>query len=382
MSWQPRGSVLIAAVSGRALARAASDAGYTPLVADFFADRDTDALAQGVREMPGAIARGFQQAALMPALEALAREAPSPLIGLVYGSGFEDRTRLLAPLAERWPLLGNNAETVAQINDPARFFAELARCGIAYPETHLDRPRDPEGWIAKRVGGAGGSHVGPAGARKGRTDLYFQRLVSGRSISALFAASARDAVVLGFSEQWTAPAPGKPWRFGGACQPADISRDARERMTEIVLRLADAFGLAGLNSADFVLHGDDPMLLEVNPRPGATLDIFASTQTPLLKIHFDAVRQGALPSHPPAFEGAAASAIVFAPKTLTSPVHMAWPAWAADVPKIGQRIDKERPICTLLARAGSVDDARRLLQTRVNDLLNALDASEHPERTQ
>ncbi|ODR98895.1 hypothetical protein AUC68_06890 [Methyloceanibacter methanicus] len=258
----------------------------------------------------------------------------------------------------------------------------MGRYGIAHPETRLGAPRDPKGWIAKRRGGAGGSHIGLAGAPKDRADLYFQRLVPGRSISALFAAAGNDAVVLGFSEQWTAPAPGKPWRFGGACQPADLSRSASARMTEIILRLAAAFGLTGLNSADFVLQGDDPVLLEVNPRPGATLDIFASTPTPLLDIHLDAVQHGALPSRAPVFESAAASAIAFAPETLTIPIQMAWPAWAADLPKIGQRIDKERPICTLLARAGSVDDARRLLQTRINDLLSALAVSEHPERTQ
>ena len=54
--------------------------------------------------------RGFQWKTLAPALEALAEEAPSPLLGVVYGAGFEDRTDLLAKIAERWPLLGNDAE--------------------------------------------------------------------------------------------------------------------------------------------------------------------------------------------------------------------------------------------------------------------------------
>jgi dTDP-4-amino-4,6-dideoxygalactose transaminase len=38
---EPGKTVLIAAFSGRALASAAACAGYTPLVADMFADADT-----------------------------------------------------------------------------------------------------------------------------------------------------------------------------------------------------------------------------------------------------------------------------------------------------------------------------------------------------
>ena len=125
--------MLIAAVSGRALARAATDAGYTPLLADFFADQDTEALAHRVCNVPGDIARGFQRAALEPSLETLAANAPSPLLGLIYGSGFEDRPQLLGQIAERWRLLGNNAATVARINDPARFVPALEQLAIAHP---------------------------------------------------------------------------------------------------------------------------------------------------------------------------------------------------------------------------------------------------------
>jgi len=84
---------LIAAVSGRALAASARRAGLTPLVADFFADADTQELAPAHRKLPGDIARGMTWKALAPALDALAEAAPSPVLGLVYGSGFEGSPR-------------------------------------------------------------------------------------------------------------------------------------------------------------------------------------------------------------------------------------------------------------------------------------------------
>lgn len=367
-----RGSLLIVAVSGRALARAAADAGYVPLVADFFADLDTQALAHRARKVPGDIAHGFQWDSLDRILDALCAEAPSPPRGLVYGSGFEDRPELLARIAARWTIVGNDAATVSEINDPGRFFAALEQLAIPHPETRLKPPPDPEGWVAKRPGGAGGSHIAPARGRTPTTNAYFQRLVPGRPISALFAGDGTQAAVLGFSEQWGAPAPGRPWRYGGAAQPARLGAEAAKRMGEIVAGVTAEFRLKGLNSADFLLDADAPILLEVNPRPGATLDIFEHASLPLMDVHVNAALHNQLPAEVPAFEKAAASMIVFAPEALTIPQRMVWPEGAADLPKPGEQIDKERPICTLLARAESGDEARSLVQTRARELLAAL----------
>lgn len=377
-SAQGRGALLIAAVSGRALARAAVDAGFVPLVADFFADADTQELAHACRKMPGAIGRGFEWRSLEPALAALAKEAPAPIVGLVYGSGFEDRAHLLTRIAERRPLLGNDAATVERINAPEQFFPLLDRLAIPHPATTMERPPKAAGWVAKRHGGAGGSHVIPIGLQKEAAGLYYQALVAGRSVSALFVANGRTAHILGFSEQWTAPIPGRQWRYGGAVQPATLPHEAAAAMTDAVMQLASVCELRGLASADFVLTETQPLLLEINPRPGATLDIFANAADPLLAIHLAAVRDGTLPgkplgSPPP---GACASAIVYAPEGLIVPRSMVWPDWVADRPRPGERIDKQRPICTLLARAGSAACAKRLVETREASLLAKIQKQE------
>lgn len=364
-------SVLIAAIAGRALAHAALEAGYTPLVADFFADADTQKLAGACRKMPGAIADGFEWVSLEFALESLARNAPSPLRGVIYGSGFEDRPGLLERIAERWPLLGNDAATVARVKEPETFFATLAALDIPHPATTIKRPPNAAGWVAKRRGGAGGSHISP---EDGAGDIYYQELVEGRTVSTLLVANGKDARLLGFSEQWTAPAPGRPWRYGGAVYPATLPDGAAAGMTEAVIAAAKAFGLKGLASADFVLTGQHSYLLEINPRPGATLDIYASAKPPPLALHLDAILEGRLPKDQPAIEGAAASAIVFAPETVVMPEDVRWPAWAADLPKPGERIDKQRPICTVLARAGTNERAKRLVESRKASVLANIQA--------
>ena len=102
--------VLVAALSGRALAAAARRAGDVALVLDLFADQDTAQLAGRCVKLPGAGA-GFDPAALLAAVERLAPAAR----GLVYGAGLEHDPALLAAIAARLPLLGNAPATVADI---------------------------------------------------------------------------------------------------------------------------------------------------------------------------------------------------------------------------------------------------------------------------
>ncbi len=362
-------SLLIAAISGRALAGSAIRAGLTPLVADFFAEADTGALAHACRKLKGDIGLGMRWRSLGPALEALAAAAPSPIIGLVYGSGFEDRPELLSQIAARWPLLGNDAATVERLKAPESFFAVLDRLGIAHPVTTTERPARGASWLAKRKGGAGGSHIVPSRIAEDGSDVYYQERVKGRAVSALFVADGSRARILGFSEQWTAPSKRSLWRYGGAVRPAALPTEVARQMASAVKRVAKAFKIKGLASADFMVSEGQALLLEINPRPGATLDIFDSDAKSLLRLHLDAVIAGKLPHAGLKFQDVMASAIVYAPKRVAVPSNLVWPNWVADRPKSSEWIDKNRPICTVLARAESKARAKRLVEARSRKVL-------------
>ena len=113
-------AVLIAAFSGRALAQSARRAGFEPLVADAFGDLDTKEAAAAVRVIDGAMATGFRTKPLVAALDALASSSSTRPIGLVLGSGFEDKPRLIAALGSRYRLIGNDAATYKACKDPTR----------------------------------------------------------------------------------------------------------------------------------------------------------------------------------------------------------------------------------------------------------------------
>lgn len=367
--------ILIVAVSGRALAAAARRAGTAPLVLDLFNDLDTRALASRSAAC-GSLAKGFDAEALLAAARA------EPGLPLVYGSGFEARPGLLARLAEGRTLFGNPPETVARIKDPAVFFPLLDRLGIPHPAVALAPPKQdrdwPAGWLVKRTGGAGGAHVRPARKRDRGAGHYFQRRVEGESVSALFLANGRAALVLGYSVQWRAPGPKGVRRpgsflFGGAARPARIARALARRIEDFLPRLVAETGLLGLNSADFLLRDEGFDLLEINPRPGATLDIFDRLGAPkegrgLFALHLAAC-QGDLPEAWQPLSGAAASAVVYTPRELIVPQGLQWPDWAADLPEDGSTIPAGAPLCTVLAEAADVEAARRLVAQRGEQIL-------------
>jgi uncharacterized protein len=355
-----RGLVLIAAASGRALAASARRGGYVPLVADGFGDQDT--IAAAAAHIRVSFARPIHGDRFITALQTLADSRNC--VGIVCGSGFEDRADLLTTIGQRWPLLGNNPETIARAKDPIRFAARCREAGIAHPETSLVPPPDVEGWLVKRIGGAGGWHIRSADkANKRDNDIYFQRRVDGEPVSALLLCNGRNVLVLGFSAQWTAPTPRHPFRYGGAARPAPIAEDVKEAMIAALRRLNSIMPLVGLNSADFVLDGDAFQLLEVNPRPGATFDLFEPEGSSLFALHLDACH-GTLPASAPSYQTAMAGAIVYARRDILAAPACDWPEWTADRPVSGSRIEAEQPLCSVFARAATILEAKQLVEKR------------------
>jgi predicted ATP-grasp superfamily ATP-dependent carboligase len=362
----PGDSVLIAALSGRALAASARRAGYRPLVADLFGDLDTRELAEASECVPGTLTRGFAKGALFASLDRLA--SGRRVIGVVAGSGFEDRPHLLRSLAARYGLLGNPAEVVTAIKDPFRFAETCARADVPHPDIRYDPPAGG-GWLRKRGGGSGGIHVAACtrGARA-RRGQYYQRRVAGEPISAVFLAAGGECRVIGLSRQWADPAPARPFRYGGASRPAPLTAARAAELADAVVRLVAHTGLRGLNSADFLVREDGFNVLEVNPRPGATLDTFADAEEALFRWHLDACN-GVLPEIAPVFPGAAAAAIVYAPGDITLPAPFPWPAWAADRQAPGSFVPRGAPLCTVLADAADAATAERMVRERAAAIL-------------
>ena len=308
---------------------------------------------------------------LIAALETLA-EARAP-VGLVYGAGFEDRAELLQDLALRWTVFGNRPEVVRRVKDPLALAALCAGLDISHPQISVTMPQDADNWLVKSVGGSGGSHVAPALTWRALDEkTYFQRIAPGDPVSILFLANGVNAHVLGASRQWPTPAPDEPFRFGGSLRPADLSRRMEQRLTELVEAMSRACGLVGLNSIDLLVDGGDFTLIEINPRPGATLDIFEDRDGLLFQAHLDACL-GRLPVRPLEFDGAAAAGIAYARRAIPSMPALDWPDWALDRQKPQTALRSHEPLCTVRARAAEPSRARVLMDERTAFILDKIE---------
>lgn len=363
------GWLLIAAISGRALAAAARRAGYRPLVADFFCDTDTTALAEHVAKLPGDLQNGIDGGRVVETLQQLAgtrqvlQEEPAAVI---LGSGFERQPETVDEVARHFPLAGNGGAAIRRIKDPEQLAADCKEFGIPHPEFRRDRPADWQNWVVKTAGGAGGAHIRRADADGPASGRYFQRFVSGRSVSALFIGDGQTARVVGFSRQWVSPTPSTPYRYGGAVRLRRFDTEQAATIRGWLSCLVNRAGLVGLCSADFIHTNNGYKLIEVNPRPGATLDIFDDPEAPLIEAHLRAATGKAY--RLPRFADSMASMVTYARTPIDRFPPIDWPDWTADRQSPGTRLIAGDPVCTVFARGSSAAATTRLIKGQASRL--------------
>ncbi|WP_245259739.1 ATP-grasp domain-containing protein [Methylopila sp. 73B] len=291
----------------------------------------------------------------------------------MLGAGFEHAPGLMAAIDRRWPVSGASPGTVAQLKDPFALAALLRRIGAPHPAVAADaRP----GWLSKRAGASGGGHIRFGGrAARGR---YFQQPIAGDPVSALFLADGRRASLIGFSRQWTDPAANAPFRYGGAVGPVPVPSALRSAVDACLDGIVAQTGLRGLASLDLLVDGEAFVALEVNPRPGATLDVFDRGPASLFAAHLEA-SAGRLPAMPSAALAPQAAAVIYAPVDCAV-AALARPSWTADWPADNDVIPRGAPACTAFAAAATPEAARALVAARRSRLLTSLGAGHSAAR--
>jgi predicted ATP-grasp superfamily ATP-dependent carboligase len=370
----------VAAVSARMLAEAAAHDGFEVVALDLFGDADTRRASR--RWHPIGVAGSLQidAAGVLEMLEALARQGGDTVIGWIPGGGFEGHPELLDAGARLLPLIGTPADAVRRVRDPAAFFGALAAYGIAHPPVRADAPADAEGWLLKDAHGCGGWHIRDAATARDTAStgasLYYQRAMPGVPMSATFIANGEQAMLLGINELIVRPFGVRPHVYAGCIGPVAVTADLARRIGDAVRALSAAFGLRGWCSLDFMRDGDAIGVLEVNPRPPASLALYA--QRGLIDAQLRACLQGELPS-PAAFTRPRVRGceIVYARRSLTlAPIgaqHLAGRADVHDLPVAGARFGAGDPICSLSAVGDGAEQVRALLGAARDALLDTLE---------
>lgn len=359
--------LIIAALSARGYAQAAKDCGYEVITLDAFADADAQQVAAQTFKIKmnaqGVDAADFKRVFCSINLDEVA--------GFLYGSLFDNCPDLLAWVADKIRLVGNSPQ-VMQAAKSFDFFKLLDQLKIQYPEI---RPNDEilkngENWLAKQLGGTGGTHV--KSAKSANSGDYFQRKIDGKSISMLFVADGNTAHLIGFNEQLLAPTAEFPYRFAGAVGGIALPLNIHAAFEHIAQQLTSALNLRGINSLDAILAGETLWVLELNPRLSATFHLYEN----LFSLHIQACA-GDLKRFSMQKNISKAQLILYADKAIEIVAGFAWPSWVADIPavdaiKFNVKIEKNAPICTVLAQAQTAELAHGLVLQRADKLREML----------
>jgi predicted ATP-grasp superfamily ATP-dependent carboligase len=349
--------ILAAGVSVRSLARSAIAAGYEVLTADGYGDRDLIESSPG----PG---RHLTVSPFDP--DAVADHVTMPYDAVAYTSNFENHADALERIAAGRVILGNPPDVLRDVRRAERVREVLDAAGLPAPAVYAaagDAARLAHGGalLAKpRRGGGGG---GVRHWRPGEPlldDELLQEWVDGVPGSLVFVADGREVVVLGVTRQLIGDAAfgasGHRWcgnLLGGEGAPVlAAEQEVTASATASARAITRAFGLRGINGIDFIARNGTAVVIEVNPRWTAAVELVErSLGMSLFPAHASAC-EGDLPGLDRArAPGVVGKAVTFATADCVMPNTDSWLADGAtgDVPLSGSPVPRGAPICTLFA---------------------------------
>ncbi|MDL9997889.1 ATP-grasp domain-containing protein [Variovorax sp. J22P240] len=364
-------AIAVVSISARMLAESAVADGFEVVALDLFGDTDTRRACAEWHSLGDPASLSVDGARLLSALQALAQRGR--VAGWIAGSGFEGRPDLLESGATLMPLIGTQGDAMRRVREPKTFFSFLDSRGIVHPEVRMTAPEDAAGWLVKDAHGCGGWHISRAASQRGRAPPddalsahhYFQRETSGTPMSATFIANGGDASLLGFNELIVRPLAGRPFVFCGSVGPVQLPDIVGAQVTAALRALVAAFSLRGLGSLDFMLDVDTVNVLEVNPRPPASMALYGRG---IVAAHVRACVQGDLPSRPAqaASDLVRGNEVVFAPRRLwldePASQRLAARAGCHDLPAAASGFEAGDPLCSVSASGTNAGQVRELLQ--------------------
>jgi len=363
-------TILIVASSGRMLAQAAKNAGLRPLVIDLYADLDTQGYAEDFRQI-----KSLAEQDLVPAVDYFIERYA--VTHVIYGSGFECYPESLCYLNSRLILLGNHPDVFARQLDKQAFFSTLDQLNIPHPTVVFSAPSYDGDWLLKFMQGQGGVgikryHVDCSA----KTLVYWQKFQAGTQHSALFLADGQNAQVIGFNSQWSVRlSETQEFVFSGVINSVDLTNQHKAEITGWLKQMVPVFALKGLNSLDFIHADGCSYVLEINPRPSASMQLYNED---LLIGHIQVCvgatsvaklpESGRLKSPPQS-----GYQIVYAERDLIISEQFEWPDWCMDLPKPGNMCRAGQPLCSIIAHQKNSQSVVEQLLTKQQLILNRLE---------
>ncbi len=340
---------LVIAQSAQMLTQAASHIGLNVIAIDCFADVDTQTLAIQTYQVKSLAIND-----ITTVIESLDEH----IIECFYGAGFEAFPESLYFLETRFQLLGNSATVFNQLQNKLDFFQRLQQLNITHPRVlfasennNTSKIQKKAPYLIKPFNSLGGIDIQfikhnivyyPL-----KNTHYYQQYLSGQSLSVLFVANGKHATIIGFNQQWTLP---QSFVFAGIINHVNLSVTHQHKVSEWANKLTLSYNLLGLCSLDFIYYKNKCYLLEINPRPPASMQLY---QKNLLTIHYQTCQGYACQGQLEPFiystnKRYTAYQIIYAINKITIPLNMKWPTYCCNLPQSNVIINQKQPICSII----------------------------------
>ncbi len=351
--------VIVVARSARLIAESLQRAGIKPIVLDLFGDVDTQLHATHC-----CLLQNLSADHIIATIDSLNLKK-KPYI--IYGSGVDNNSDLLEQLGFQFYLLGNNVDSVRWVRNPELFFGLLDDLGITHPAVRFDRPLAVN-WLLKRnnhEGGTGITFVQCPETSFLDDQCYYQKQLDGEAFSVLFLANDNSCRIIGLNSQWVVDDNRQyPYLFRGVINRFELTRKHFLRISRWIENIVSVTGLKGLNSLDCLLVDNEIMVLELNPRPSASVSLYDSDyQYGLVKQQI-ASFTGKSWDKPIEQQQVNGCWVCYAPCDLMIYEQIDWPTWVVDQPLAGTVFSQGEPVCTLIATETSLTEVKQTLRQR------------------
>tara|TARA_B100000989_G_C19513308_1_gene460277 strand:- start:712 stop:1509 length:798 start_codon:yes stop_codon:yes gene_type:complete len=160
------------------------------------------------------------------------------------------------------------------LNNPKNIFPLLESKKIHIPEWSMDKPKEPKKWLVKSINSAGGISVQKACLfdKKINEDFFYQKFSGGNNISIQFEVLNSEPKILLACNQWLYPIKNFPFLLGGIIS-TNLNFEIFLKIKRILKKLCELLDFNGLNSIDFLIKKNTPLVIDINPRPGLAINM-------------------------------------------------------------------------------------------------------------
>ena len=245
-------------------------------------------------------------------------------------------------------ILGTDPKEAKKITNKLKFYRTLEKAGISFPELTDEPP-----CILKPTRGGGGQRVALVNELDKIPEGFLaQRYIDGVPCSVSLIAIDRrndnvkpiaiNRMFVGWKEM---NADG--FLYCGNLTPLIVSKEVRDRLIKTAIEVVELFDVLGSVGVDFILT-DEPFVLELNPRFQGSLDsVEWSYDINLFRLHVMAVEGRGFENPKP--KGFAGRSILFADRSITIKASLVGNSFFADIPNVGEVIEKGEPVVSILA---------------------------------